>query len=85
MPAFRLPGAKKFAGIKSATVNGTAGQNFNGLIFVDEQGKEHIAIHSERHLVINAEFDTSYTTGRQIGQRVPGARTTTVGRLPGTS
>ena len=85
MPAFRLPGAKKFAGIKSATVSGTAGKNFNGLIFVDEQGKEHIAIHSERHLVINTEFDTSYTTGRQIGQRVPGARTTTVGRLPGTS
>jgi type VI secretion system secreted protein VgrG len=85
MPAFRLPAAKKFAGIKSATVNGTAGQNFNGLIFVDEQGKEHVAIHSERHLVINTEFDTSYTTGRQIGQRVPGARTTTVGRLPGTS
>jgi len=85
MPAFRLPAAKKFAGIKSATVNGTAGQNFNGLIFVDEQGKEHVAIHSERHLVINTEFDTSYTTGRQLGQRVPGARTTTVGRLPGTS
>jgi len=85
MPAFRLPGAKKFAGIKSATVNGSAGQNFNGILFVDEQGKEHLAIHSERHMVINTEFDTSYTTGRQIGQRVPGAKTVTVGRLPGTS
>jgi type VI secretion system secreted protein VgrG len=85
MPAFRLPGAKKFAGIKSATVNGTAGKNFNGILFVDEQGKEHLSIHSERHMVINAEFDTSYTTGRQIGQRVPGAKTVTVGRLPGTS
>jgi hypothetical protein len=52
---------------------------------VDEQGKEHLAIHSERHMVINTEFDTSYTTGRQIGQRVPGAKTVTVGRLPGTS
>ena len=85
MPAFRLPGAKKFAGIKSATVNGSARKNFNGIIFVDEQGKEHLAIHSERHMVINTEFDTSYTTGRQIGQRVPGAKTVTVGRLPGTS
>lgn len=85
MPAFRLPGAKKFAGIKSATVYGSAGKNFNGILFVDEQGKEHLAIHSERHMVINTEFDTSYTTGRQIGQRVPGAKTVTVGRLPGTS
>ncbi len=85
MPAFRLPGAKKFAGIKSATVNGSARKNFNGILFVDEQGKEHLALHSERHMVINTEFDTSYTTGRQIGQRVPGAKTVTVGRLPGTS
>jgi len=85
MPAFRLPDAKKFAGFKSATVSGSAGQNFNGLIFVDEPGKEHMAIHSERHLVINTEYDTSYTTGRHIGQRVPGAHNITVGRLPGMS
>jgi len=83
MPAFRLPAAKKFAGIKSATVNGTPGQNYNGLIFVDEQGKEHLAIHSERHLVINCEFDRSYSSGRHHGERVPGARTVTVGRVPG--
>jgi type VI secretion system secreted protein VgrG len=85
MPAFRLPAAKKFGGIKSATVQGTPKKNFNGLLFVDEKGKEHLALHSERHMVINTEFDTSYTTGRHIGQRVPGARTTTVGRLPGTT
>ena len=85
MPPFRLPGAKKFGGFKSASVDGTAKENFNGIVFDDEKGKEHLSIHSERHMVINAEFDTSYTTGRHIGQRVPGARTTTVGRLPGTS
>jgi type VI secretion system secreted protein VgrG len=85
LPPFLLPAAKKFGGFKSASVHGTAKENFNGLLFVDEKGKEHLSIHSERHLVINAEFDTSYTTGRHIGQRVPGARTTTVGRLPGTS
>ena len=83
LPAFRLPAAKKIAGFKSATVHGSAGKNFNGILFVDEQGKEHVSIHSERHMVINTEFDTSYTTGRQIGQRVPGAKTVTVGRLPG--
>ena len=83
MPAFRLPAAKKFAGIKSATVNGTPGKNYNGLIFVDEQGKEHLAIHSERHLVMNCEFDRSYSSGRHHGERVPGARTVTVGRVPG--
>jgi len=85
MPVFRLPAAKKFAGIKSATVGGKPAKHFNGILFVDELGKEHLAIHSERHMVINTEFDTSYTTGRQIGQRVPGAKTVTVGRLPGTS
>jgi type VI secretion system secreted protein VgrG len=85
MPPFRLPGAKKYGGFKSASVQGTPKDNFNGLMFIDEKGKEHLSIHSERHMVINTEFDTSYTTGRQIGQRVPGARTTTVGRLPGMS
>jgi len=83
MPAFKLPAAKKFAGIKSATVQGAAGQNYNGIIFVDEQGKEHLAIHSERHLVMNCEFDRSYSSGRHHGERVPGARVVTVGRIPG--
>jgi type VI secretion system secreted protein VgrG len=84
LPPFRLPGAKKYGGIKSATVHGVASQNFNGIMFVDEKGKEHLSIHSERFLVMNAEFDRSYTTGRHQGERVPGARTLTVGRLPGT-
>ena len=84
LPPFRLPGAKKYGGIKSASVHGTASQNFNGIMFVDEKGKEHLSIHSERFLVMNAEFDRSYTTGRHQGERVPGARTLTVGRLPGT-
>ena len=83
LPPFRLPAAKKFGGIKSATVHGTSKSNYNGVVFVDEQGKEHMSLHSERHMVINAEYDVSYTTGRHIGQRVPGARTVTVGRLPG--
>jgi type VI secretion system secreted protein VgrG len=83
-PPFQLPAMKNFAGIKSASVHGNARENYNGVVFVDEKGKEHLAIHSERHLVFNAEYDTSYTSGRHIGQRVPGARTTTVGRLPGT-
>ncbi|MBZ5592394.1 MAG: type VI secretion system tip protein VgrG [Acidobacteriia bacterium] len=83
MPPFRLPGAKKYGGFKSSSVHG-AKQNFNGIMFVDEKGKEHLSIHSERFLVMNAEFDRSYTTGRHQAERVPGARTLTVGRLPGT-
>lgn len=83
-PYFRLPAMKKFAGIKSATEHGNSQENFNGIVFVDEDGKEHMALHSERHMVINAEYDISYTTGRHHAERVPGARTQTVGRLPGS-
>jgi len=85
LPYFTLPAMKKFAGIKSSTTDGNAQENFNGIVLVDEDGKEHMALHSERHMVINAEYDISYTTGRHHAERVPGARTQTVGRLPGTS
>jgi type VI secretion system secreted protein VgrG len=84
VPPFRLPQMKDFAGFKSASIQGSPTSNYNGLLFVDRKGQEHLAIHSERHLVMNAEFDRSFTTGRHHGERVPAARTVTVGRIPGT-
>ncbi len=59
-------------------------ENYNGILFNDEKGHEHLSIHSERHLVLHAELDKSFQAGRHQGERVAGARTVTVGRLPGT-
>jgi type VI secretion system secreted protein VgrG len=83
MPPFELPKSNKIGGFKSASVRGTAHKNFNGIIFVDTKDQEHLVIHSERHLVFNAEYDKEFRAGRNHGERVPGARTITVGGLPG--
>jgi uncharacterized protein involved in type VI secretion and phage assembly len=83
MPPFKLPLRKKLGGIKSATVYGSSKENFNGIVFFDEQGHEHLSLHSERHMTLNAEFDTRTKNGRHKGERVPGASLLTVGRIPG--
>src|SRR5215469_3366232 len=82
-PPFELPKSKKIGGFKSASLRGSAHKNFNGIIFVDTKDQEHLAIHSERHMVFNAEYDKEFRTGRNHGERVPGARTITVGGFPG--
>jgi hypothetical protein len=83
MPWFELPKLNMFNGIKSSSVRGQAGKHYNGLVFVDKKDQEHLAIHSERHMVFNAEFDKTFRVGRHNGEQVPGAKTLTVGRLPG--
>ena len=83
MPWFELPKCNMFDGIKSSSVRGQAGKNYNALIFVDKKDQEHLSVHSERHMVFNAEFDKTFRVGRHQGEKVPGARTLTVGRLPG--
>jgi hypothetical protein len=83
MPWFKLPLNKDFGGIKSASVRGPAQENYNGLVFVDRKGKEHLTLHSERHMVLNAEFDKTFRSGRHSGEQVPGARSATVGSFPG--
>jgi type VI secretion system secreted protein VgrG len=85
MPPFKLPLRKKLGGIKSASVNRTSKENFNGIVFFDEKGHEHTSIHSERHMTLHAEFDTRMKVGRHRGQRVPGASMLTVGVIPGGS
>jgi len=85
MPPFNLPLRKKLGGIKSASVNRTSKEDFNGIVFFDEKGHEHTSIHSERHMTLHAEFDTRMKVGRHKGQRVPGASMLTVGVIPGGS
>jgi type VI secretion system secreted protein VgrG len=85
MPPFTLPLRKKLGGIKSATINGSSKENFNGIVFFDEDGHEHLSLHSERHMTLHAEFDTRMKVGRHKGERVPGASVKTVGVIPGGS
>lgn len=85
MPPFALPQRRMLAGFKSASVRGNPNENFNGVVFVDEKGHEHLAIHSERHMSFNTEFDKEFHAGRHKGERVSCASVLTVGKLPGGS
>jgi type VI secretion system secreted protein VgrG len=81
MPWYSLPINKQLAGIKSASVRGRAHQNFNGIVFNDQKGHEHLAIHSERNLTLNSEADKMIQSGRHKGERVAVANVLTVGKL----
>lgn len=83
MPPFPLPLRKELAGFKSASVRGFANQHFNGLVFVDGKGGEHLAIHSQRTMTFNSELDKSFHSGRNKHEAVSGFSTQTIGSLPG--
>ncbi len=84
MPWFNLPINRKLAGIKSASIQGTANKNYNGIVFNDQKGQEHLAIHSERNLTFNSENDKMFHGGRHKGERVGVANVVTVGKfIPG--
>lgn len=83
MPPLELPVTNLYCGIKSSSIRGRANENYNCLVFVDKKGQEHLAIHSERHMVLNAEFDVAARSGRHHTQRVSGAQVSTVGCLIG--
>ncbi len=83
MPPYALPLNNQIAGLRSASVHGSAQTNFNGILFDDQKDQEHLAIHSERHMSFNAEYDKVFHGGRHKGERVAGANVFTVGRLPG--
>jgi hypothetical protein len=83
MPWYPLPAQKQLGGFKSASLHGTANQNYNGVVFNDEKGHEHLSIHSERNMSLNAEYDKMTHAGCHKGERVSGANVLTVGRLPG--
>jgi type VI secretion system secreted protein VgrG len=82
MPPFPLPLRRELAGIKSASVRGFANQHFNGLVFVDTKGSEHLAIHSQRTMTFSSELDKSFHSGRNKHETVSTFCTETVGSLP---
>lgn len=84
MPPFELPALNHLAGFKSASIQGKAYKNFNGIVFDDRNGHEHLAFHSERHMSFNSEFDKVFHAGRHKGERVAGANVFTVGNIPGS-
>jgi hypothetical protein len=81
MPWFGLPANKQLGGFKSASERGTIRKNFNGLVFNDEKGQEHLSIHSERNLSLNSESDKMIHAGRHKGERVAIANVLTIGKL----
>jgi type VI secretion system secreted protein VgrG len=83
LPAYPLPLRNKLAGFKSASFHGRPFEHFNGIIFSDEKGHEHLAIHSERHMTFNAEYDKSFHAGRHRNEVISSVATITVGSLPG--
>jgi type VI secretion system secreted protein VgrG len=85
MPWFTLPAHKAYGGFKSESVTGTASQNYNGIVFNDTPGREHLSIHSEHNMSFNTEFDKKFHAGRHKGERVAGASILTVGRMGGGS
>ncbi len=74
MPPFTLPFRNELAGIKSASLRGQFNKHFNGIVFCDESGKEHMALHSERNLTFNTELDNTFAAGRNRHEEVPSAR-----------
>jgi type VI secretion system secreted protein VgrG len=81
MPWFKLPKNKQLAGFKSASVSGTANHNYNGIVFNDEKGMEHLSIHSEHNLSLNSEKDKMIHAGASKGERVGVASIFTVGKI----
>ncbi|HET7441049.1 MAG TPA: type VI secretion system tip protein TssI/VgrG [Terriglobales bacterium] len=82
MPWFALPANKNLAGFKSASFRGTSRENFNGVVFNDTKGHEHLQFYSERHMSFNSELDKVFHAGRHKGERVASANVLTVGNLP---
>src|SRR5262249_6584064 len=83
MPPFVMPTNGWIDGIKSCTIRKTPDQFFNGVIFDDQPGQEHLAIHSERTLSLNAELDKEVHAGRNHDQVIPSNHFHTVGGMPG--
>jgi hypothetical protein len=81
MPGFALPTNKMLGGFKSASFSGNAGQNYNGVVFNDQQGSEHLALHSERNLSLNSENNKMIHSGNNKGERVAVSNILTVGKL----
>ena len=81
MTWFKLPINKQLGGLKSASVRGTAKKNYNGIVFNDAKGVEHLSIHSEHNLSLNSEKNKMIHAGASKGERVGVANVLTVGKI----
>ena len=79
MPPYALPANSALGGVRSASISGTSGKNFNGIVFNDTNGTEHLAIHSENNMSLNSEGDKQFHGGGNKGERVSGSAVFTVG------
>jgi type VI secretion system secreted protein VgrG len=84
MPPYALPANSALGGIRSASVGGNSGQNFNGVVFNDTLGKEHLSLHSENNMSLNAEKDKQFHGGGNKGERIYGYSVHTVGAGSGS-
>jgi type VI secretion system secreted protein VgrG len=83
MPPLPLPDEVLVSGFKSNTHRQTSDQYFNGIFFVDEPGREHLAMHSERYMTFDAELDKLFRVGRYHHEIIPDTRHTMIGGIPG--
>jgi len=83
LPPFPLPAKNQLAGFKSASIRGQFTRHFNGVVFCDERGREHTALHSERNMAFNTELDNKFSAGRSRHEGVSAVSLVTVGFIPG--
>jgi len=72
MPPFSLPLDGLVSGFKSCTERGDSHDNFNGLIFYDKPGNEHVHIHSQNHEVSTNESSSRVHIGQNYAHIVGG-------------
>jgi hypothetical protein len=71
-----------FSAIKTNSVLGDPAQNFSGLAFNDTPQQEHVALYSEKDLLVNAENNHVHHVGSVQYTKVGRTSLTKVGALP---
>ena len=87
MPPFAMPGEKALGGIKSYSAGAPPGvpcdplKNFNGVLFDDHVGMEHMEVHGERFIDFMAEFEHRHYVNGPHRVNVSDLHCTQVGRV----
>ncbi len=82
-PPFKLPENRMFSGIKTNSVHGSPAKNFSGLAFNDTRDGEHVALYSEKNMMLNAENNHQHHVGNYQHAQVGRMSLSTVGSIPG--
>ena len=87
MPPFAMPIEKALGGIKSFSAGASPNapsnplKNFNGILFDDHVGMEHMEVHGERFIDFMAEFEHRHHVNGPYRLNVSDLHSTQVGRL----